>query len=88
MAKQRFLSWPPGWRKALPWGCCLFGLVVVGALIVGHGVRSGWGLFPHELVDLAIMCAFLIVGFTAFAARFWAENPDDQPGDGTAEKTG
>ena len=81
MSERKFLSWPPGWRKALPWGC-LFGLIIAAALLVAQGLSSGW----HTLnaifcIDLAVLFPFLVVGFTVLPARFIAKT-DDKPGAG------
>ena len=80
MSKQRFFSWPAGWGKALPWGI-LAGLVVVAGLVIVDGSGSqGNGLDRLFCVDAAFVFAFVVVGFTAIAARHWADpQAEDKP---------
>jgi len=33
--------WPPGWRKALPWGL-LFGVIAAAIVVIIAGLSSGW----------------------------------------------
>ena len=39
MGSRRFLSWPAGWRKSLPWGF-LLGVIVAALLIVAQTMTS------------------------------------------------
>ena len=69
MGTGRFLSWPAGWRKALP-RAVLLGFVVVGALLVLQGFHSGWASLDRlAWCDAAIFFAFLVLGFTVLGAR-------------------
>ena len=69
MSDRRFLSWPAGWRKALPWGI-LSGVVVAGVLILAEGLRSDRHTIDRMvLVDAAVVFAFVVVGSTALVAR-------------------
>ena len=82
MGERKFLSWPAGWRNALPWGV-LVGVVVSGILIVAEGLRSGWSSLDRIFwVDAAIVFAVVVVGFTALTARLWANRNEDESGMG------
>jgi hypothetical protein len=49
-----------------------FGVLVIAAVIVVEGVRSGWDSLERLFwIDLLVCFPFIVVGFTALAARFW-----------------
>ena len=77
---RSFWSLPAGWRKALPWGV-LSGLLVVAAVSVLEGHRAGWDSLDRIFwIDVAVCFPFLVIAFTAFGARFWADRDrDDEP---------
>jgi hypothetical protein len=66
MGSRRFLSWPAGWRKAMPWGI-LVGIVAGALLIVAQGLGSAWK--DIDWCGTSIFIFFLVVGFTAISAR-------------------
>jgi len=77
MGSRRFLSWPAGWRKAIPWGI-LVGIVGGALLIVAQGLGSAWN--DIDWCDTSIIVFFFVVGFTAITARFRpALNQDEKP---------
>ncbi len=80
MGSQHFLSWPAGWRKALPWSI-LSGLLVVAAVSVLEGLRAGWDSLDRIFwIDVAVCFPFLVIAFTAIGARSWADRDrDDEP---------
>jgi hypothetical protein len=80
MGSRRFLSWPAGWRKTMPWGI-LVGVVAGALLIVAQGLRSAWN--DIDLCGTSIIIIFfLVVGVTAITARLRpAPNQDEKPPD-------
>jgi hypothetical protein len=59
----------------------LFGVLVIAVVIVAEGVRSGGDSLDRIFwIDLVVCFLFIVVGFTALAARFWVgRNGDDKP---------
>ena len=41
MGALKFLSWPAGWRNALP-GAVLMPILVAAAVSAAQGIQSGW----------------------------------------------
>jgi len=79
MSQRKFLSWPPGWRRAVPWGV-LVGGVVTGAAVVVQGVASG----SHSLdqlfwCDLVVVFPVVVVGVTAVAGKRMADDQESNP---------
>jgi len=79
MSQRKFLSWPPGWRRAVPWGM-LVGGVVTGAAVVVQGVASG----SHSLdqlfwCDLVVVFPVVVVGVTAVAGKRMADDQESNP---------
>jgi len=81
MCNRRFLSWPPGWRKAFPWSV-LFGVLVISAVIVVEGIRSGWDSLDRIFwIDVVVCFPFIVVAVTALAARLWVSRDRDDKAD-------
>lgn len=78
MGSRQFLSWPAGWRRAMPWGF-LVGFAVGAPLIVAQGVQSGWNHI--DWCGTGVLVFFVNVGVVAFAARFWRDPapPNSRP---------
>ena len=69
MSHPSFLSWPAGWRKALPWGL-LSGVVVAVTLVLAEGPLSDRRTVDRTvLVDAAVVFAFVVFASTALLAR-------------------
>jgi hypothetical protein len=78
MGERHFLSWPAGWRQALPWGV-LVGVIVAGAATLAQGWGSGWQTLDRLFwCDLAILFPCVVVGFTVLTARRWAARKQDE----------
>lgn len=79
MSQRKFLSWPPGWRRAVPWGV-LVGGVVTGAAVVVQGVASGGNSLDLLFwCDLAVVVPVVVVGVTAVAGKRMADDPGSTP---------
>ena len=79
MSQRKFLSWPPGWRRAVPWGV-LVGCVVTGAAAVVEGVASGSNSLDRLFwCDLAVVFPVVVVGVTAVAGKRMADNRGSNP---------
>jgi hypothetical protein len=55
-------------------------VIVIAAVIVVEGVRSGWDSLDRIFwIDLVVCFPFVVVAFTALASRFWVgRNRDDK----------
>ncbi len=68
MGRASFWSWPPGWRAAFPWGV-LLGVLVVGGLVAGEGVRGGRAALDRVFwVEVAVLFPLVVLGGTAVLA--------------------
>ena len=69
MSDRSFLSRPPDWRNALPWGL-LSGVVVASTLVLAEIPRSDRHTIDRMiLVDAAVVFAFVVFASTALLAR-------------------
>jgi hypothetical protein len=83
MGERGFLSWPAGWRRALPWAV-VSGAIVVAAIILLQASWFGWNSLDRIFwLNLAIFFPFVVLAFTLLGARFWAKRgrEDDSKSD-------
>jgi hypothetical protein len=73
MAERRFLSWPPGWRRALPWGI-LSASALSATVMVLEGNSRGRG----QWFDLVLCFPFIVLFSTVIGARFFAEQEKNE----------
>ena len=79
MSRRKFLSWPHGWRRAVPWGV-LVGCVVTGAAVAVQGVASGSNSLDRLFwCDLAVVFPVVVVGVTAVAGKRMADGRESNP---------
>ena len=76
MTQRGFLSWPPGWRMAVPWGV-LVGGVVTGTAVVVQGIASGSNSLDRLFwCDLAVVFPVVVVGVTAVGGKRMADEQE------------
>jgi hypothetical protein len=73
MSDRRFFSWPPGWRRALPWG------VLLALLAIAPFIVAAWTSDDRMvLADLVCCYPFLVLILTLLGARSFTKAKKDE----------